>query len=460
MKTSLLITLALLLAPGAASAAFELQAGPKSKNYLFEKDPKALASEIQFVLRSGSVHDPKGKEGLADLAFNCLLRGTKTKSRQDFNAALERLGASIGVDVGTDRTIISLNAVSDNLQPAIQLLAETLLQPGLKDSEIMAVKDESLAGLHQELANNRRILKRVFRQAIFRGTPLAFPPEGTLEGVKNISPADVRDFLSRQIRASEVIVAVSTNRSEAEVKGWIEKAFAGLPEGRANRLPVVIPPPLDGRVLYVVDRKGSSTTEVTFGHQGITADRKDREALETGLFAFGEDMTSRLFLELRAKKGWTYGAYAGFQLFDLPRYYGGGFMFWAFPQAEHTEELTLRALELYQDYVKSGLTGKELAFAKNSLMNSYPFKFATSRGRLTARLYHLLEGGTLQSVAAFRAMESKLNESSLLLSIQRAHDANNLVIVLVGDPQHTAGLEKSIPNLKKVVHVKDPMAGL
>jgi zinc protease len=443
-----------------ANAALKLHTGGDQPNYLFEHDPQALASSVQLVFRTGSMADPKGKEGLGDLAFHALLRGTKQHDKDAFFGTLERLGASLDVDVGAGRTIITLNTVSDNFDAAVALMAEAVLEPALKDDEIKALKEETAASLQQELTNNRRILKRVFRQALFHDTSLSFPPEGTLKAVESLTADDVRAFLAAQVKSGDAIVAVSSNRSEADVKAAMEKSFSALPEGGNSDLPMPHPAKLEGRTLYIVDRPGSATTEIAIGHFGITAPYKDRDTLETGLYSFGEDMSSMLFQELREKKGWTYGAAGGFDLFERPRRYVGGFMVWAFPQAEHTEELVLRALEVYQDYAQKGLDDKHLAFAKKSLANSYPFKFATSRSRLTVRLYELLEGSPHHDVAAYRKIVNGVTRKSLLAAIKKVHDPENVAIVLVGDPARTAPLMKSIPRLKKTVRVSDPMGTL
>ena len=156
-----------------AEAALQLHAEGKNPNYLFEADPKALASSVQLVFRTGSMADPKGKEGLASLAFRSLMRGTKQRSKEQFFATLERLGASLEVDVGAGRTILSLNTLSENFEPALALMADAVLNPAVSENEISSLKEESNAMLSQELSNNRKILKRVFRQALFRSTSLA-----------------------------------------------------------------------------------------------------------------------------------------------------------------------------------------------------------------------------------------------------------------------------------------------
>lgn len=456
----ILLTLASLAFALPAQAALNLNSSGKNKNFLYEQDSKALASSVQLVFRTGNLADPKGKEGLSAIAFQSLLRGTKAKERKDFFAAVERLGATMGVDTASNRTIVTLDTISDNMEESLKLLAEAILQPGLKDSEIKLVIEEELAKLHQELSNNRSILRRVFRQAVFNGTALAFPPNGTINGLKAITPDDVRDFLASQIRSENVVVAALSNHPRAKVESWIESTFASFPEGDAPSHAQPEFRAIEGRTLYLIDRKGSSTTEVAIGHLGIEADRKDKEILETGMFVLGGDMSSRLFQVLRGQNGWTYGAYSSFQMIEIPRRHGGAFLIYTFPQAEHTEKATLKALEIYNDYTKNGVTAKELNFAKESLINSYPFKFATSRSRLTARLYEHLDGADLLTVPEYRSLVKKITAKSLLASVQKAHDPKNLVIVLVGDPEKTAPLQKSIPGITQVIKITDPMEPL
>lgn len=451
-----ILLLVALVFPLSAPAALKLN----GKNFLYEKDPKALASTVQLVFRTGSISDPQGKEGLARIAFHSLLRGTKKKSRKEFVAELERLGGSLEVDSGTNRAIISLNALSENLEPAIRLLSEAVLEPALSESEIKSLLEEELAKLHQEKSNNRALLQRSFRLALFQGTPLALPPEGTIASVSAIGAEDIRNFLKAQTKNGNIVVAVNSNRPQNEVKKWIESAFSAFPEGKAPDEPKFELKKPKGQRLYVVDRKGSSTTEIAIGHLGFSAAEPLRDVLETGLFVFGSDFTSRLSVVLRKENGWTYGAYASYRMLDQPRRHGGSFLIYTFPQAEFTDKAALKALEMYRDYVKKGVTQKELKYAQESLANSYPFRFATSKGRLTARLYSLLDGAPLPSVEEYRKTVYGINRKSLQRAISRFHDPENLVIVLVGDPEKTKAVSAAIPGLKEVVRIEDPMQPL
>lgn len=453
MKTFFVVALAVLLAPASASAGLKLKS---EKNFLYERDPKALASTVQLVFRIGSISDPQGKEGLARIAFNALLRGTKEKTRKAFIDELERLGGSLEVDAGTNRAILSLSALSDNLEPAIRLLAEAVLQPGLREDEVKSLIDEELAKLNQEKSNNRALMQRAFRYALFQGSSLAVPPEGTIGSVGSISLDDIRAFLAAGTKAGSVVVAVNSNRPEKEVRAWIEKAFQAFPEGEASAAVKAEPKAPKGRRVFLVDRKGSSTTEIAIGHLGFKASEPAREVLETGLFVFGSDFTSRLSVVLRKENGWTYGAYASYRMLDQPRRHGGSFLIYTFPQAEFTTKAALKAVEMYESYVKSGVSAKELKYAQDSLANSYAFKFATSKSRLTARLYSRLDGAPSLSVPAYRKAVYGITRQNLHSTVKRFHDPANFVMVLVGDPEKTKTTAEQIPGVTETVRIEDP----
>ncbi|MCO5143309.1 MAG: insulinase family protein [Oligoflexia bacterium] len=440
-----------------ANAEISLNENPNSGNFIYEQDTKALVTEVQVVFQSGSIDDPKGKEGLSSIAFESLLRGTKKNSKKDFFSKLETLGGSTSVDVSSNRAIISLSVLSDNLKPALELLSEAILSPSLKKEDINGLIQERIGSLNQELANNRSILKRAVRFSLYEGTSLETPPSGTLKSVPNIKVEDIKNFLDAHRKSENVIFAIATNHSKNDVKKVIEEVFGDFPEGKSPAHPKIDLPKITGRNLVVVEREGSSTTEMTISHMGILANDPIRDEIELGLFVFGEDMSSRLFQELRAKKGWTYGAYATQRLIEIPRSHSGIFSIYAFPQSEHTKDTVLRSIELYNEYVSKGLTAKELSFAKKSNGNAYPFKFASSSARLTSRLYQRLDGAPFLPTKEYRASLKKMNLKSIHKAIKKMHDNKNYIITLVGDPKQIEPLKKEIPELNSVRKIEDIM---
>jgi zinc protease len=282
---------------------------------------------------------------------------------------------------------------------------------------------------------------------------LAIPAAGTITSIQNISKKDIQEFLALHLKRENIVIAVNSALPESQIRQMLEKSFQALAVGGGTPANVVKKSGATGKRLLLVSRPGSATTEMAIGHFGIAAQRADREALEIGLFLFGGDMSSRLFQELRAKKGWTYGVFSTYQFLEIPRRHGGAFAIYAFPHAEHTANTLKKTLALYRDYVRQGITPKELAFAKSTMKNSYPFQFASSRAKLTGRLYEFLDGAPLLSVNEYRRYVDGITVTSLKKSIQSAHDSENIWVVMVGDPKALQEGKKSVKGWKEVVEL-------
>ena len=444
-----------------AVAALELveRSGDKG-NFLFENDPRSLVTSIDFVVLAGSVHDPKGKEGLTSLAFDALLRGTKTKSRDEFANSIETLGGSISASTGFLRSWISLSVINENVAPALELLAETMTSPGFRTTEFSQLHKERLAQLDQARSSPPRVLFRAVREAMFRGTPLSHSPDGTIDSLKRVKLADARALIARQIVDGNVVVAVSSKLPKEAVKQQIEATFARLSQGPPSPVPAMHFPKVSGRHLVILERKGLTTVPASIVHGTVGSTYPRLPELGIGNFILGGSMSSRLFNVLRNENGWTYGAQSSFQQFDQPRKYGGSFSIYTFPASEHAMKAIPRAVELYHDFEQKGLTPEELEFAKNSLVNSYAFEFVSAGSRLSGRLAEALDGVPYLSIDEYAKRVRGMSQAEVLAVIHEAHDSANFILGVAGDPKAMKELMSKIPGITSVRVIKDPIQKL
>ena len=434
-------------------------------NLILEKDPKALVSNFHIVIKTGSVHDPKGKVGLTALSFEALLRGTKNKSKSEFFAELEQLGATVSMDVSYSRTIISLDAISKNLKPAIKLLSEAVLQPGLKKKEIAKLLEEHKAKLMQSRSNIRSLLSHSVRKFLYEGTPLENHYNGSIPSVNKIRLTDIKKRLRNSLNSNNIIFAVNTNLEKNNIKKWIKKYFAVLPNG-------TVPSPINLsnfkkrkgiHFLILPAPKSSKTVNVILTpiQVGPKADFKDWHILSLGTFAFSRGMSSILFNELREKTGWTYTAYGDYRRFDLPRYYGSNFLILTSPATIYAKKAIPRALELYEQYVKNGLTKKQFGLASDAIKDSYAFKFAQAEQRLANRIYSTLDGAKIDPISLFHKKIDSLEPKDLKNLLQKTENTKDTLIAVTGDPEQMKKiLSEAFPHRKKSFHVvKDPITG-
>ena len=444
-----------------ANAALKLtDRNAKKGNFIFEEDPRSLVTSVDFVIRTGSVHDPKGFGGLAKLSFQAILRGTQRLSRVRFANAIEQLGATIQVDTRQSRTIISLYTISENLEAAIKLMAEAILEPAFRTVEISNLKSEHIAGLNQSRSSTPGLLFRAFRQEMYRGTPLAHPASGTIQSSKKITIRRMRAFLRKHLNSSNVLVAINTKMNKDRVKGYLERSFAGLKPGTVTPLPDLSVPKRTGRTLLILDRKGTTTANTILGHQYVSSDHSEMIELSLGNFIFGSGMTSRLFDELRNKTGWSYGAMSSFYHLDSPRSYGSTFTLYTFPATIHADKAIPKAVAMYEEYSTKGITPDELKFAVNSLGNSYAFKFAKASSRMNARIYRALDNAPYLSLDEYRNRINELRVGDLRRMIKANHDPKNFILAVAGDPKKLRKLAKLIPGITEIKVVKDPVARL
>ena len=354
--------------------------------------------------------------------------------------------------------MVSLDVISENFDAGVNLLGEALASPSLTSGEFDRLRSERLALLDQARSNPTRVLFRAARAQIYRGTPLAHSPDGSIESVKKISLADLRGFVGRHVHGGNFLVAVNSNVDKEKVRLAIERAFARVPAGAATPLPEMKAPRVNGRHMVILERKGLTTVPAVILHPTVGSTYPRIEELALGDFILGGSMSSRLFNTLRNENGWTYGAQSSFNIFDKPRKHGGVFSIYTFPATEHAMAAIPKAVEIYTNFEEKGLAGKELDFAKNALINSYAFNFVSAADRLNGKLMEILEGLPYESVESYRKRISAVDEADLLRWIQEAHDSANFVLGVAGDPTFLRELVMKIPGIQSVKVVKDPVA--
>ena len=461
-KTTKILPLFILLISAPSLAAIHLTPIQNGKgNLILEKDPKTLVSSLYLVIKTGSAHDPKGKAGLTKLSFDSLLRGTKHRSKDEFFAEVEQLGATLSVHTSYNHTTLYLSVISKNLEPAIQLLAEALLQPSLRKKQINRLLREHKAKLLEARSDIRSLLGRATRRYLYKETSLENHYEGTIPSIKNIRLKTIKNHLRININSSNIIFAVSSNHKEEDIKTWIKKYFAQLPKGMPST-PLTLSnfKKRAGRHFLILPNVGAKTVNVivTPLQLGPQADFPKWHILSLGSLAFGRGMSSILFNELREKTGWTYTAYGAYSIFDLPRSYGSNFVIFTAPASIYAEKAIPRALELFKNYVNNGVTKNQFDLAAEAIKGSYAFKFAQAKQRLNNRIYSAIDGKKIDSLDLFRKKIDYLKPSDLKNLLQQIHSTENMLIAVTGEPKKMKQLiAKTFPGKKTVVVAADPI---
>jgi zinc protease len=345
---------------------------------LFDEDHTLPLVSITVAMRSGSAHDPAGKEGASRLAMRMLRRGTAGMSAKDIEDQIDRLGGEFSTDVAPSSSAIEGQVIERNLEPFVDLFAKILGAPQFPEDELTRLKRETVAEIIEARDSDRALAQRAFRRALFAGHPYGRSTTGTPKSVESLTDDDVHRAYRLHVNRGNVVVGLSGDVDAAGAKRVAERLVAAIPAGSAPADPIGEPEPRKGRRLVFVDKPERTQTQILIGSLGTSPFDSDHVPLGVANAVFGGSFTSRLMREVRSKRGWSYGASSRLGV-DRHRQ---SFAMWTFPAATDAAACLRLELELLQQFVDKGIAERELAFIKRYLMRSRAFDVDTASKRL------------------------------------------------------------------------------
>jgi zinc protease len=337
---------------------------------------------VVVSFRSGSVLDPEGREGLARTTSRMLRRGAGALGAEEIDERIDALGSELGADASPSSITMSFEVIRRTMDPLVDLAATILARPTFAEEELARYLREAAAEIVESRDSDRTLASRAFRRTLFEGHPYGRRVAGSLASLAAITADDVRAFHRRHFTRANAIVAVSGDATEEEANRLAERLLAGLPEGDRVIDPTPDPPGRRGRHLVFVDKPDRTQTQLVVGSLGTRADDPDHVPLLVANHVFGGAFTSRLMQEVRAKRGWSYGASsrAGF---DRRR---EAFTMWTAPSATDAAACLTLEVELLERWVKEGITDDELTATRSYLRRSHAFEIDTARKRVHQKL--------------------------------------------------------------------------
>jgi len=267
---------------------------------------------LAMAFDAGDAADGAAKAGTQSLMMELLQEGTETLSAEEIAIAQERLGAAIGTGTSTDRSTVSMTALVPNLRPSLELMADIIRNPTFDPAEVARVKDQRLAEIAQEQADPMGLAYRALGPTIYGATH----PYGSVGGTGE--PAVIRaltpEVLEREhrtwLRPDIARFTVVGDVTMAELLPALEAAFGNwtAPHTAAPRKNLAVATPPAARRLIVIDRPNSPQSVLLLARVlPLQGTQRGMEPLDLANEVIGNGFLSRLNMDLREEKGWTYG---------------------------------------------------------------------------------------------------------------------------------------------------------
>ncbi|MBE0643776.1 MAG: insulinase family protein, partial [Bacteroidetes bacterium] len=333
----------------------------------------ALPIAAVSVVAYGGGSADRGMPGLAGMTTELLTKGTASRRATEIVEEIEFLGGSIGSGAGWDSSSAGLSILSRHLPQAFDVLADVVRNPAFPADEIERVREQRLTDILQSKANPSSVGYDRFCAAVYGTHPYAQPLDGTEASVTALQDTEMRALHGRLFAPDNMFaIGVGDIDPDAFVR-LCEAAYGDLaPLGKVGS--DIASPTLTGsRVVQVVDRPTAVQSSILVGHVGIPRGHEDYIAVYLLNMLFGGYFGSRLNLNLREDKGFTYGAHSRFDARVQPGPFSAG--------AEVRNEVTDRAIEeiLFEmERLRQEPVGEEeLANVKNYVVGSFPLQIET-----------------------------------------------------------------------------------
>ncbi len=381
-----------------------------------------------IAVQAGGYDEDRDALGVSDFVAAMLRRGTKSRSADDISRAIDFVGGTLDAQATNEGTTASCSALSKDTGLCLDLLADILLRPSFPESEMADVRDQMLAAIASRYDNPYELATAHFDNQLFGEKH----PDGwvlTPAEVGKIGRPALEKFWKTFYRPNRAILAVAGDVDVARLRPLIEKAFRGWTRSEVAVRPTWKIPPLEGTRILLVDRPDLTQATLLLGHAGIKhADPRWYAATLMNYVLGGSDFASRLMIEVRSKRGLTYGISSSFGA----SLYDGAFRVSAATKNETVWEALLATVNEIRQMKSAGPTPAELDKAKGYYAGSYPFSLQTAAGVAGALVAAELHGLGVAYVRDLPLRLAAVDEAQAQAAARDYLSPDTLLVVIVG----------------------------
>ncbi len=413
---------------------------PSGMQVLVVEIPGRPLVTANLIVRRGVCDEPAELAGATALMARAMTEGTERYPGVELIEAAERLGATLGVDANWDSFFASVDVAASRLPAAIALLAELVEHPTFPEADVARLREERLNDLLQVKADPRRRVDQAFTSAIYAaGSPYGRPAGGDETTVAGLTPDGLRQVHRTILDPGRTALIVGGDLTTAEVLRAV-----GAPDGLTSETanlpadPTVTAPPVapgvDRPIVRLYHRPGSVQSEVRMGHVGLPRRTPDFYAVQVMAAILGGLFNSRLQMNLREDKGYTYGVGAGFDM----RRGAGPFSVRTAVQTSVTVPAIAEALKELSRMRETLVTDAELVAARDFMVGVFPLRFETP-GAVVGAVGGLFAGGLPDDeLARYRDRIEAVTAEDVRKAAVDHIRPDRMAIVVVGDAEAVA----------------------
>jgi zinc protease len=384
---------------------------------------------LRFAFEGGNAQDPTGKEGLANFLAGMLDEGAGELTAKQFQERMEELAMRMSFSDGRDAFYGSFETLTENRDRAVELLTLAINNPRFDADAVERMRAQFLANLAYAQRDPQRVAADQWMALAFPGHPYGRPSNGTTDSVSKISKADLVELRRRTFARDTLRVAVVGDIDAKTLSAVLDQIFGALP-AKAELTPIPYMEPNPKQRLEVIQMNVPQSV-ARFGLPAMPRSDKDFMAAFVLNNIVGGGFTSRLYEEIREKRGLAYGVDTTIVPLRNTSVFVGNV-------ATKNEEIG-QSLEViraqFQRVLAEGVTDQELADAKSFLTGSYALRFDTNANIANQLLWTMVEGLGPEYLENRNAMINAVTQADVGRVAKRLFEGKELITTVVGKPK-------------------------
>ena len=401
---------------------------PNGLKVIVFEDKRLPLVSYRLGFKTGTIYDPKDSNGLTSAMTALLNEGTTTRNSKQLAEEIERLGASIGASASEDNTIVSASALSMYSSDVLKLMTDMVLNPVFPESELDLYKKNTIENIKYQRSQPSFLADEQIGKAIYGTHPYSIA-SASAEDVGKITREKLAAYHHKMFTPNNATLIVVGDVKRDDLLKEITANFGDWKKGTMDAMTFPTPPVRTATTLTVVDRPGSLQSNIVIANLAIERNNPDFFPVLVMNQVLGAGASSRLFMNLREAKGYTYGAYSSFDTKRL----AGNFQATAEVRTPVTGDSLKEFFYELNRVRNEKATDKELKDAKSYLTGVFPLRAETQEG-----LTNLLVSQQLYDLPAdyLQTYRDKINAVTLddVERVAKKYiSPDKIAIVIVGD---------------------------
>lgn len=407
-----------------------------------EEVPKV---DILITLEGGDLLiDDLKKAGISDLTAMVLNESTSRYTTEEISEKLDNLGSSISFNSSGRSSSIYISSIVSNIDQTLELLDEKLFNPAFNEEDFKRNKKQLKESINNSKKSAQSMAQEAMMKVLYGKTIRGTMP--TVKGVEKLKLSDVKEFYNKQYNSTLASIVVVGDMTKEQIMPKLKflNKWGGDELNINKNIPML---PIEGKTIYLVHKPGPQSI-ISLAHKGLKFDAFGEYYKANVMnFLFGGTFSSRLNLNLREDKGFTYGIRSGFSGNDTD----GSFSISTSVRSEATDSALTEIYYELEKYIAQGINEEELDFTKKSISNSEALRYETAfqKARFLGRIQRY--GLEKDYISKQKEILNNMSTQEIKSLANKYLDNENHVVVVVGNKY---ALKDKLEKFGKVVELK------